>query len=131
MKSLYNRLFYGAFLNGKKSTPFEQSDGSSAGIGVMFFSTMLLVNVFALTIISYKLWEGYLWEIFHNSPWLIILIGGIIFLINVFLYLFRKRYLQVIRQFEDEPNQGKRKTTIIWVTYVFLSIALVFAVFTL
>ena len=126
MKKLYYRLFYGAFLNGKKSIREGQSDKSAAVIGVMLFSALLFVNFLTIVIIGDIIGLNVVWNFFHKNSWILWFVVAGIIVFNYHLFLNKNRYYNVIQLFKDESKKQYRLSIFSWLFYLIITCVLLF-----
>ena len=125
-KNIYNRLFYGALLNGKKSSCQEQSDKSAAVIGVMLFSALLFVNFLTIVIIGNIIGLSVVWNFFHKNSWILWFVVAGIIVFNYHLFLNNNRYYDVIQLYKSESKKQYRLSIFLWLFYLTITCVLLF-----
>ena len=125
-KNLYYRLYYGAFLNGKKSSRTEQSDKSAAVIGMFLLTAMLFVNFLTAVIFLNIIGLNVIWNFFHENSWILYLVIIGIVLINYNFFLKGDRYRSLIKLYKDETKRQCNFTITLWLLYIITTGALLF-----
>lgn len=122
MKKLYYCLFYGAFVNGKKSTKIEQSDKSAAVIAVLFFSTLISMNVFSILFVLESFGLCFIDTFVKRGEWTVFLIMGVVLFFNYMVFMYKQKFVTIKHQFESKPEKYCKCTMALWVGYVVLSV---------
>lgn len=119
--NLYYYLFYKIYRFtqrlGKYDVAFSAALGLSFLLGLNFI--VIFIKLFAIT-------QGNLNEYRYKIPLLIFFVA--ILITNYLIFVFKKRYEDIEKQFKNESNRNKQIGNIIVITYVILSLSLVFMV---
>ena len=109
----YKFYIWAQKINGKKSSPEYTAMFTTSFLFAMNIAVLVLVLIF---IINKELIN----PIFTNKPVLYVF-AIIVGLTNYFLFVYDKRYLDIVKEFQKESEQRKKQGTIyIWL-YIFLT----------
>lgn len=117
MRSYY-RVFYWMYSLSLKTNAFRDNKPMSAFISAFMFSYFLVMDL-AIIETSLKYFgidvrQFYERIVFH-------IVSGCILTVNLFVFLYKKRYLTIEERFQDEDKRRKRLYNILCFIYSFVS----------
>lgn len=117
MKAYY-RIFYWLYDLFLKTPSFKDNKPISAFVSAFWFSLSLILDLAILeTSLKYlgiDVRQLYDRIVFH-------IVSGSILVANVFLFLYKKRYLAIEKMFKDETEKKRRISNLFCAMYVILS----------
>ena len=118
--NIYYYLFYKIYRFTQRLGNYDVAFSAMLGFSFLLFLDIntIYISVFPVTNINFNN--------HYRTPLIILYI--IVFIINYFLFIYKKRYKEIEKQFKNESTKNKRIGSIIVIVYVIISLSLVLMV---
>lgn len=118
--NIYYYLFYKIYRFTQRLGNYDVAFSAMLGFSFLLFLDIntIYISVFPVTNINFNN--------HYRTPLIILYI--IVFIINYFLFIYKKRYKEIEKQFKNESTKNKRIGSIIVIVYVIISLLLVLMV---
>ncbi len=118
--NIYYYLFYKIYRFTQKLGKYEVSFSAMLGLSFLLFLDINALYIILLPVTQVNFKDQY------RIPLIILYIA--VFIINYFLFIYKKRYKEIEKQFKNESTRNKRIGNAIVIAYIIISLLLVFMV---